>query len=63
MAGFDPLRDEGREYAKLLRDAGVSTTLVEQSSWTHGYLHMGALPGVLDSIHQDGLQLGSWLRS
>lgn len=63
VAGFDPLRDEGREYARLLEDAGVSVDLVEQSGWTHGYLHMGALPGVVDSIHQDGLRLGTWLRS
>ena len=63
VAGFDPLRDEGREYARLLENAGVMVNLVEQSSWTHGYLHMGALPGVVDSIHQDGLLLGTWLRS
>ena len=63
VAGFDPLRDEGREYARLLKDAGVHVNLVEQSGWTHGYLHMGMLPGVIDSIHQDGLQLGTWLRS
>lgn len=63
VAGFDPLRDEGREYARLLEDAGVKVNLVEQSGWTHGYLHMGMLPGVIDSIHQDGLQLGTWLRS
>jgi acetyl esterase len=63
VAGFDPLRDEGREYARLLEDAGVPVNLIEQSGWTHGYLHMGALPGVVDSIHQDGLQVGTWLRS
>lgn len=63
VAGFDPLRDEGREYARLLEDAGVNVNLVEHSGWTHGYLHMGKLPGVIDSIHEDGLQLGSWLRS
>lgn len=63
VAGFDPLRDEGREYARLLEDAGVNVNLVEHSGWTHGYLHMGKLPGVIDSIHQDGLQLGTWLRS
>ena len=36
-AGFDPLRDEGEEYAAKLRAAGVPVTLSRQRDLIHGY--------------------------
>ena len=36
-AGFDPLRDEGEEYAAKLREAGVPTALSRHSDLIHGY--------------------------
>jgi acetyl esterase len=36
-AGFDPLRDEGEEYAKRLADAGVRVTLDRIADLFHGY--------------------------
>jgi acetyl esterase len=42
-AGFDPLRDEGADYAIALRDAGVPATLHEYEGLLHGFCNMAAL--------------------
>ncbi|MFI2761784.1 alpha/beta hydrolase [Streptomyces echinatus] len=36
-AGFDPLRDDGEDYAEALTKAGVPTTLSRQPDLIHGY--------------------------
>jgi acetyl esterase len=41
--GYDPLRDEGREYAARLADAGVPTSLVHHPSLIHGALQLAAV--------------------
>ncbi|GAB3582071.1 alpha/beta hydrolase [Amycolatopsis endophytica] len=38
-AGFDPLRDEGEEYAAKLRAANVPVTLSRQRDLIHGYMN------------------------
>lgn len=42
-AGFDPLRDEGEEYASRLRGAGVEVALRRQSGLTHSFANMTAV--------------------
>lgn len=42
-AGFDPLLDEGKEYADKLRDAGVTVEYVCEEGLIHGFANMVAL--------------------
>ncbi len=44
-AGFDPLRDEGRQYADALRAAGVPVDHREFGSLVHGFANLFALGG------------------
>jgi len=39
-AGFDPLRDEGEAYARLLADAGIEVDLKRYPSFVHGFANM-----------------------
>ena len=40
VAGFDPLRDEGRAYAEALRAAGTAVTVHEFPHLVHGFIHL-----------------------
>lgn len=42
-AGFDPLLDEGRQYAELLARAGVEATYREYPDMIHGFILMGGM--------------------
>jgi acetyl esterase len=44
-AGFDPLRDEGEQYAARLRQAGVPVDYREMSSMIHAFLNLNVLGG------------------
>ncbi|QFG21169.1 alpha/beta hydrolase [Actinomadura sp. WMMB 499] len=44
-AGFDPLRDEGEEFAKRLAGAGVPVALRRQEDLIHGFANMWGLGG------------------
>ncbi|OLT12852.1 alpha/beta hydrolase [Actinomadura sp. CNU-125] len=44
-AGFDPLRDEGEEFAKRLSGAGVPVALRRQDDLIHGFANMWPLGG------------------
>jgi acetyl esterase len=39
-AGFDPLRDEGSEYVRRLREAGVQVEHHHHPGLIHGFLHL-----------------------
>ncbi|SON62560.1 Carboxylesterase NlhH [Mycobacterium simulans] len=45
VAGFDPLRDEGAEYAMALRAAGTAVDLRRMGSLTHGFVNLFQLGG------------------
>jgi acetyl esterase len=59
-AGFDPLRDEGNEYAALLADAGVEVTHLCEPGMVHGYASMLALGGETRAAQ---LRIASHIRS
>jgi acetyl esterase len=59
-AGADPLRDEGDEYAKRLREAGVPVTYRHFSGQFHGFFTMGKL---LQQANVAAREIGEWLRA
>ncbi len=60
VAGYDPLRDEGVQYATRLVEAGNAVTLVNMPGMVHGFILMG---GVLDGAVQALEQSAAALRS
>lgn len=57
-AGFDALRDEGREYVRRLRQAEVPVDHVEHASLIHGFFNM---TGVVHRAREAADQLASAL--
>jgi acetyl esterase len=49
VAGYDPLRDEGVDYARRLIEAGNRVTLANYEGMIHGFLLMG---GALDAARR-----------
>src|SRR6201999_4420757 len=45
VGGFDPLRDEGQNYAAALQDAGTPVDLRSMGSLTHGFANLFQLGG------------------
>jgi len=60
IAGHDPLRDHGRQYASTLRAAGVEVTLRDYGPGIHGFL---SLPGVVPVAKDALADITSFLRS
>jgi acetyl esterase len=58
-AGADPLRDEGREYAERLTQAGVAVTTRHFPGQFHGFFTMGKL---LQQANVAAGEIGAWLK-
>ena len=59
-AGADPLRDEGDEYAKRLKEAGVAVTYRTFPGQFHGFFTMGKL---LQQANVAAREIGDWLKA
>jgi len=59
VAGFDPLRDEGVDYARRLIEAGNRVTLVNYEGMIHGFYLMG---GAVDAAKRAVAQSAQALR-
>jgi acetyl esterase len=59
-AGADPLRDEGDEYAGLLREAGVAVAHRTYPGQFHGFITMGKLLPKAGAALRD---IGAWLKT
>ena len=59
-AGADPLRDEGDEYAKRLKDAGVPVTYKHFPGQFHGFVTMGKL---LQQANIAATGIATWLKA
>ena len=59
-AGADPLRDEGDEYARRLKEAGVAVTYRHFPGQFHGFFTMGKL---LPQANIAASDIASWLKA
>jgi acetyl esterase len=59
IAGADPLRDEGDEYAAKLKQAGVAVTYRTFPGQFHGFFTMGKL---LEQANVAAREIGTWLK-
>jgi acetyl esterase len=59
-AGADPLRDEGDEYARHLKEAGVPVTYRHFPGQFHGFFTMGKL---LQQADVAAKEIGDWLKA
>jgi acetyl esterase len=59
-AGADPLRDEGDEYAKRLKDAGVPVSYKHFPGQFHGFFTMGKL---LPQANVAATDIAGWLKA
>ena len=59
-AGFDPLRDEGEAYARLLEEKGVEVTAKRYSSMIHGFANV---VGVGTEARRYNLEIAQRLRA
>jgi acetyl esterase len=56
---FDPLADQGREYAERLRAAGTHARIVEYPGATHAFVSM---PGVVPQAKPARAEIAGFLR-
>jgi len=62
LCGWDPLRDEGKVYARKLEAHGVPVTISEHLSMVHGFLNLTSVSKVArDAIRESGEFVGRTL--
>lgn len=59
-AEYDPLRDEGEDYAMRLRAAGVPVAISRYDGVVHGFFTLSGLVGKSDAVQDEAC---AWLRS
>jgi acetyl esterase len=59
-AEFDPLRDEGEEYARRLQKSGVAVSVHRAAGMIHGFLRFSAL---LDRVDPTLADIGEFVKS
>ncbi|GIG59427.1 putative lipase/esterase [Longispora fulva] len=60
-AEYDPIRDQGEQYAERLRHAGVATELTRYDGMVHGFFAMAStLDGGKRAMAQAAAQLRTW---
>ena len=60
VAGYDPLRDEGRAYGERLAGLGVMAEVVEYPTMIHGFFSMAAFtPIAIEALNQSAAALSS----
>ncbi len=59
VSGFDPLRDEGIDYANRLEEAGCNVTLSEYGDMIHGFI---SYLGYIDRANEAITEISRWLR-
>ena len=59
-AGYDPLRDEGEDYANRLRAAGNSVKHLEYPGQIHGFITMGK---VIRQANEAVASCAEWLKA
>ncbi|MDY6918589.1 MAG: alpha/beta hydrolase [Pseudomonadota bacterium] len=60
-AGFDPLRDEGRDYAHKLQQAGVAVRQLEFPGMVHGFANILIAQSARDAVSDMAQALGTLL--
>ena len=61
-AGFDPLQDEGRDYAQALAEAGVPASHLHYSAMVHDFFIMGDVsPAVVLAAKEAGAAIRACL--
>lgn len=61
-AGYDPLRDGGRDYARRMREAGVRVDYSCYETTIHGFINMTkAVPVAMEALAESARKLGAAL--
>ncbi|MGB1061960.1 MAG: alpha/beta hydrolase, partial [Ketobacter sp.] len=61
-AGFDPLRDEGRDYARKMQQAGVAVQWIEYPGLVHGFANILCSQSARDAVNDMGSALRDLMR-